>query len=60
MIWALENVRDMMRNEGERVSREIAGYASLSQAAVTAMKVFADSIHKWKDGSGNPDPRSPS
>lgn len=60
VIRALENVRDMMRNEGERVSREIAGYASLSQAAVTAMKVFADSIHKWKDGSGNPDPRSPS
>ena len=60
VIRALENVRDMMRNEGERVSREIAGYASLSQAAVTAMKVFADSIHKWKDGSGNPGPRSPS
>lgn len=60
VIRALENVRDMMRNEGERVSREIAGYASLSQAAVTAMKVFADSIHKWKDASGNPGPRSPS
>src|SRR5450759_3064343 len=28
VIRALESVRDMMRNEGERVSREIAGYAS--------------------------------
>src|SRR5476651_717560 len=42
VIRELESVRDMMRNEGERVSREIAGYASLSHAATTAMKVFAE------------------
>ena len=58
VIRALENVRDMMRNEGERVSREIAGYASLSHAAVTAMKVIADSIHQWKDASDKSGPRS--
>ena len=28
----LANVRDMLRGEGERVQREIGGYASLSQA----------------------------
>jgi hypothetical protein len=56
VIRALENVRDMMRNEGERVSREIAGYASLSHAAATAMKVIADSIKEWKDG---PDKSAP-
>jgi hypothetical protein len=49
VIHALEGVRDMMRKEGERVSREVAGYASLSHAAVTAMKVLADSIKEWKD-----------
>jgi phosphopantothenate synthetase len=58
VIRALENVRDMMRNEGERVSREIAGYASLSHAAATAMKVIADSIHQWKDASDKSGPRS--
>ena len=52
VIRALENVRDMMRNEGDRVSREIAGYASLSHAATTAMRVIANSIHRWKDASG--------
>ena len=57
VIRELESVRDMMRNEGERVSREIAGYASLSHAAVTAMKVFADSIKQWKDAAGKPGPR---
>ena len=58
VIRALESVRDMMRNEGERVSREIAGYASLSHAAATAMKVIADSINEWKDASDKSGPRS--
>ena len=44
----LANVRDMLRNEGERVQREIAGYATLSQAAMTSMKIIADSIGQWK------------
>jgi len=50
VILELQSVRDMLRNEGERVSREIAGYASLSHAAMTAMKVIADSLKQWKDG----------
>ena len=58
VIRALESVRDMMRNEGERVSREIAGYASLSHSAATAMKVIADSINQWKDALDKSGPRS--
>ncbi len=50
VILELQGVRDMLRNEGERVSREIAGYASLSHAAMTAMKVIADSLKQWKEG----------
>ena len=57
VIRELDSVRDMMRNEGERVSREIAGYASLSHAAVTAMKVVADSIHQWKEAADKSGPR---
>jgi len=60
VIRALEGVRDMMRKEGERVSREIAGYASLSHAATTAMKVIADSIKQWKDAPDKSRPRSES
>ncbi len=48
VILELQSVRDMLRNEGERVSREIAGYASLSHAAMTAMKVIGDSLTQWK------------
>ncbi len=50
VILELQGVREMLRNEGERVSREIAGYASLSHAAMTAMKVIGDSLKQWKEG----------
>ena len=58
VIRDLESVRDILRNEGERVSREVAGYASLSHAATTAMKVIADSIQQWKDAPDKLGPRS--
>jgi hypothetical protein len=53
VILELQGVRDMLRNEGERVSRELAGYASLSHASMTAMKVIADSLKQWKDAPVN-------
>jgi hypothetical protein len=49
VILELQGVRDMLRNEGDRVSREIVGYASLSHTAMTAMKVIGDSLQQWKD-----------
>src|SRR5450631_1437079 len=49
VIIELQGVRDMLRSEGERVSRELAGYASLSHASMTAMKVIGDSLKQWKD-----------
>jgi hypothetical protein len=51
VIAELVSVRDMLRNEGERVQREIAGYATLSQAAMTSMKIIADSMVHWKSQS---------
>jgi hypothetical protein len=55
VILELQGVREMLRSEGERVGREIAGYASLSHAAMTAMKVISDSLTQWKNGSRNSD-----
>jgi hypothetical protein len=54
VILELQGVREMLRSEGERVSREIAGYASLSHSAMTAMTVIADSLKQWKDGPNAP------
>jgi hypothetical protein len=53
VILELQGVRDMLRSEGERVGREIAGYASLSHAAMTAMKVIGDSLTQWKNTPHN-------
>ena len=58
VILELQGVRDMLRAEGERVSREVAGYASLSHASMTAMKVIADSLKQWKDAPLNHTRRS--
>jgi hypothetical protein len=52
VILDLRSVRDMLHKEGERVSREIAGYASLSHAAMTAMRVIGDSLTQWKGAPG--------
>lgn len=53
VIFELQGVREMLRSEGERVGREIAGYASLSHAAMTAMKVIGDSLTQWKRAPNN-------
>ena len=49
VILELQGVRAMLRSEGERVSRELAGYASLNHASMTAMKVIGDSLKQWMD-----------
>ena len=60
VIAELSRVREMLRTEGERVQREIAGYANLSQAAMTSMKIIADSVTKWKSqGASTGENQSP-
>jgi hypothetical protein len=49
VIRELESTREMLRREGERISREIAGYAGLCQASTNAVKMIANSIAKLKD-----------
>lgn len=58
VISELQSVRDMLRSEGDRVSREVAGYASLSHAAMTAMKVIGDSLTQWKSAPRPVGPRN--
>jgi hypothetical protein len=51
VIHELEKMREMLRKEGERVSREITGYASLSQLSVSSMKAISDSLAASKGRS---------
>lgn len=45
----LEGIREVLRNEGERVRQEIAGYVRLSQASMAAMTLISESVRQWKD-----------
>ena len=48
LIDDLRNVRDFLKTEGDRVQREIASYAQLSQVAMTSVKIIAESMSQWK------------
>ena len=50
VIAELQNIRSLLHSEGDRVRREITGYAGLSQSAVSTMKVIADTISQLKPG----------
>ena len=58
LILELQGVRDMLRSEGERVSQAISGYASLSHASMTAMKVIGDNLKQWRTAPINDSRRS--
>jgi hypothetical protein len=47
----LRNMRDMLRREGERVQRELTGFAGLSQSAMMSMKIISESLEQWKPSS---------
>ena len=51
VILELQSVRDTLRSEGERVSREITSYASLNQHLTTGMKVVAENLMQWQRAS---------
>jgi hypothetical protein len=48
LISELQTLRDYLQNEGQRVQREIAEYAQMSQAASKSTKIIAESLAQWK------------
>lgn len=53
LIGELEVLRDLLHAEGQRVQREIAGYAHLSHAAMKSTRMIADNLAQWKSASEN-------
>ncbi|ETR78448.1 hypothetical protein X566_12855 [Afipia sp. P52-10] len=51
LISELESLRDLLHAEGQRVQREIAGYAHLSQAAMKSTRIIAENLAQWKSAS---------
>jgi len=48
LIGELEGLRDLLHAEGQRVQREISGYAQLSQAAMKSTRMISDNVAQWK------------
>ena len=53
LVAELEALRDLLHNEGQRVQREIAGYAQLSQVAMKSTRMIADNVSQWKKAAEN-------
>lgn len=53
LISELESLRDLLHAEGQRVQREISGYAQLSQAAMKSTRLIADNVAQWKRTADN-------
>jgi hypothetical protein len=54
LLRELEGLREFLHSEGERVQREVAGYAHLSQTAMNSTKIIAESMHQWRKLTNNP------
>src|SRR5215212_897658 len=48
LIGELETLRDLLHAEGQRVQREISGYAQLSQQAMKSTRMISDNVTQWK------------
>ncbi|MGJ4892005.1 hypothetical protein [Bradyrhizobium sp. HKCCYLR20261] len=48
LIGELESLRELLHAEGQRVQREIASYAQLSQAAMKSTRAIAENVTQWK------------
>ena len=51
LISELESLRDLLHAEGQRVQREIAGYAHLSHAAMKSTRIIAENLAQWKSAA---------
>lgn len=58
LIAELQKIRSLLQSEGDRVRREITGYAGLSQSAVSTMKVITDTLGQLRPGAVAIPPRN--
>jgi hypothetical protein len=53
LIAELESLREWLHAEGQRVQREISGYAHLSQATIKSTRMIAENVAQWKRSADN-------
>jgi prophage DNA circulation protein len=53
MIGELQEARDFLQSEGERVQRETERYTNLTQMASASVKIISDTVAGWRE-AGHP------
>ncbi|MBX9711965.1 MAG: hypothetical protein K2X60_13115 [Xanthobacteraceae bacterium] len=48
LINELEGLRTLMHEEGQRVQRDLANFAKLSQAAMKSTRMISDNLAQWR------------
>jgi hypothetical protein len=51
VIVDLQQLRDFLHSEGERVQQEISGFLQLNRAAIGSTRVISDNIRNWKEAT---------
>jgi len=57
MIGELQEARDFVQAEGERVQREAEHYITLTQVASASVKIISDTVARWRE-AGHPLPNN--
>lgn len=52
LISELDEARTFLKAEGERIQREAAHYANLTQTADASVKIIAESLREWRTANG--------
>jgi hypothetical protein len=55
LIVQLQDVRDHLVNEGQRVQRAVTEYAQMSEAASKSTKIIAEGLARWGAENGRAD-----
>src|SRR5947207_4210193 len=59
MIGELQEAKDFLQSEGERVQRETEHYTNLTQMASASVKIISDTVAGWRE-AGHPLPNQSS
>jgi len=54
-VAELQNMRDELEREAERVQQELTSYAMVSQSALGSIRSISDSLAQWKQPDGAPE-----
>jgi hypothetical protein len=53
LIGELQEVKNFLESEGERIQREAAGYIDLTQRALASVRLIFDTLFEWRQ-AGHP------